>query len=139
MAENKSTKTKQKSLTASNEGGILAGLWDTIYKSTGAVNSVKYLTDEYTKRHYSNSLINNKPKTRARNTLLSNLNAPTMTWKVFMDLVFNFLNVRKITIVIKLTHNDMSETIHSTTRLNPTLKKKSDVVMSKKEKGAKDE
>lgn len=107
-----------------SEGGTLAGLWKNILKDNNMLNkdTVKYLSDRYVK---NTNILKSKVKNvnrKTRGSILNNITATDMTWKVFLDLVFNVLNVVKVTVSIKLTHANGDETVHSIT-INDTSKK----------------
>ena len=52
-------------------------------------------------------------KRKTKSTIISNVTATEMTFKTFIDLVFNFLKCKKLTISIKLTYQSGRESLHS--------------------------
>ena len=75
------------------------------------MNYVNILIDRYITRASANSV--SAAKRRTKNTLKTNLTSPEMTFKVFVDLIFFYLQARKMSITIKLTYANGDESVHS--------------------------
>lgn len=109
--------------TVSNtEGGTLARLWKNIIIENGLVPAIPTLVKNYTNRTIKMDVKNVKRKTKS--SLLNNINAPEMTWRVFLNLMFSFLHVRKIDITIKSTFSNGDERIQHLTINNSDTKNK---------------
>lgn len=98
-----------------SEGGSLARLWRSILRNNNMlnINTVEFLANRYVK---NTAIVKSEIKNISRKTrgsIINNITATDMTWKVFLDLLFNVLNVAKITITIKLTHANGSESLSS--------------------------
>ena len=92
-------------------GGILSILFRKIMSEGGFMNYVNILIDRYITRASANSV--SAAKRRTKNTLKTNLTSPEMTFKVFVDLIFFYLQARKMSITIKLTYANGDESVHS--------------------------
>jgi len=110
---------------ANSTGGVLSKLWRTILDDTDLHPAIGFLVKRYVDRTAAIDTKNTKRKTKA--TLLSNIGATEMTWKTFNKLIFEFLNVKKLDITIKLTHSNGQERLHSLTVIKEETKEKNDV------------
>jgi len=52
---------------------------------------------------------------KTKNSLIKNITAQEMTWRTFLDLIFNFLNAQKMDITIKLTMPNGDERMQTMT------------------------
>lgn len=114
-----SKKLSSDKITGNSEGAILATLWLKVLEETNLINAVEPLIDRYVNK--SNSMKSVKRKTKS--SLTKNIHSKDMTWKIFLDLMFNFINVKRIDFSIKITfanaetrvitlpvnHNDIEE------------------------------
>jgi len=104
--------------TTQTEGGLLAKLWRTILVGTNFIRTRDQLVNEYVRK---TDMLKGRVKQvsrKTKSTLTKNVNANEMTWKVFIDLLFNFITVKKIDISIKLTMSNGKETLHSLSIVN---------------------
>ena len=88
-------------VTNKNPGSLLARLFRDILKTTGLLNSVPVLIDKYEKN-------SDKDFSQIQASALSE----DMTWKNFVDLVLNLLEVKSFVIKIELTHKSGKVTEH---------------------------
>lgn len=107
---------------ANNEGGILSRLWRNVLLDNNLTSSIPFLITRYVSKTMKMDVKNAKRKTKS--SLLDNINAQEMTWKTFTNLIFNFINVRKMDITIKLTLSTGDETFHNVTINNTNNGKK---------------
>lgn len=95
------------------EGGVLAGLWRKIIKDIGYDRHLDYLVSRYVaKTDKMNGRVQNVRR-KTKSSLIKNITSSEMTFKTFLDLLFNYIGVKKIDISIKLTFNNGSESVHS--------------------------
>ena len=98
---------------ATKESGILAGLWRNILRDNNYIPALDYLVTKYVaKTDKMNGRVQNI-KRKTKSSIIKNITDSEMSIKTFIDLLFNFLNVKKIDISIKLTFPNGNETIHS--------------------------
>jgi len=88
-----------KKITGNNEGATLAKLWLKVLEESNLIHAVGPLIDRYVNK--SNSMKSVKRKTKS--SLIKNIHSKDMTWKIFLDLMFNFINVKKIDFSVKIT------------------------------------
>lgn len=107
---------------STNESGILTRLWRKIIKDNNLTSYLPMLVDQYVNEtHMLDDQDTNKakdPATKAlkrksKSTMINNITANEMTFKTFMDLVFNLLKVKRITLSVKITFNNGDENVHS--------------------------
>jgi hypothetical protein len=98
---------------SSKEGGVLSALWRAILKENNFIYAIDIMVNKYVRKTdiLEGRSVNVKRKTRS--SLINNIAAGEMTFKTFLDLLFNFLSVRKITITIMLTHANNDKSIHT--------------------------
>lgn len=95
-----------------NESGVLSAIWRNILKENNLIPALDLLVQRYVDRgNRAKELKDIKLKNKS--TLTANITAPEMTFKTFLDLLFNFLHVKKITFSVKLTFQNGSETVHT--------------------------
>lgn len=94
-----------------NESGVLAALWRNIIKANNLTHALDYLVLKYVSRSGTESGDNVRLKNKS--TLLSNITAPEMSIKVFFDLLFNYLCVKKVSFTVKLTFVNGDESVHT--------------------------
>lgn len=100
------------------EGGVLAGMWRKIVKDIGYDRHLDYLVSRYVaKSDKMNGRVQNVRR-KTKSSLIKNITSSEMTFKTFLDLLFNYIGVRKIDISIKLTFHNGNETIHSMAVVN---------------------
>jgi hypothetical protein len=95
------------------EGSVLATLWRNVLKETNMLPALDYFVDRYVNNTKGMESRVKAVKRKTKSTMMKNVTTNDMTWKTFLDLMFNFLKVKKITITIKLTHANGDDTIHS--------------------------
>lgn len=96
-----------------NESGVLAQLFRYIIIDNNFIPALDMLVKRYVE-DTTRKEVNLQPvKRKTKSTLLSNIGSEEMTFKTFLDLLFNFLRVRKVNISVKLTFYNGNETIHS--------------------------
>ena len=100
-------------IVSQKEGGVLAKLWKKIVKDDGHTNGIEYLTNKYLER--ANEIVNRvqNMKKKTKSSLVKYITADDMTWKTFLDLLFNLLRVVKVEIIVKITYADGSTTFHT--------------------------
>ena len=105
---------------SNKEGGILASIWRQIIKQLNLMPALDYLVARYISK--SKRLENKIPsmKRKTKSTLIKNITTTDMTWKVFLDLVFNLLEVKRIRLDITLTHANGEET-RTSVKINNTV------------------
>jgi len=99
-------------ITSGGEGAILGKLWRLIIKDLGFLDHLTFFVNRYVTKTGG---INNRVKNARRKTkssIITNITDEELTWKVFLDLLYNVLNVRKFTLSIKLEHANGKNTIH---------------------------
>ena len=98
---------------SNKDSGVLAKLWRKVILESRLENSLNFLADRYVKRSepMSSRVVNVKRRTKS--TVMKNITDSDMTIKTFLDLVFNLLGAKKLTISIKITYPNGTETIHS--------------------------
>ncbi len=108
MAEIKITQPISK-----KETGVLAGLWRNILRDNNYLPALDYLVNRYVARtdKMEGRVLNMKRKTKS--SIIKNITDPEMSFKTFIDLLFNFLSVKRIDISIKLTFPNGNETLHN--------------------------
>lgn len=114
MDDIKSMGGLNKAPISNNEGGVIVRLWRKILYETNLINNIHNLILVYQMKNNKNDQMKVR-KRKTKSSLIKNIWAPEMTWKTFIYLLENFLNVRKIDISIKLTHDNGEESIHSVT------------------------
>ena len=94
-----------------NESGVLAALWRNIIKTNNLTHALDYLVLKYVNRSGKESGDNIRLKNKS--TLLANITAPEMSIKVFFDLLFNYICVKKVSFTVKLTFVNGDESVHT--------------------------
>lgn len=109
-----------------NESGILARFWRKIVLENNYEPSLGLLVKRYidTNDFLAGRIENHRKKTKS--TIMSNICASGMTFKTFLDLVFNLLRAKKLDISIKLTTHSGRESIHSISITNDQIAKSLD-------------
>lgn len=93
------------------ESGVLAKLWGKILSETGMDNSLELLVNRYVNK--SNSIKVGKRKTKS--SLIKNITATGMSWKTFLDLLFDFIGVLKVDVSVKLYYRTGDTSVHTVT------------------------
>lgn len=100
-----------------NEAGVLTMLWRRILKDNRLTppSRLNPFIDRYleTNDPTEGRVANLKKKNKA--TIIKNITAPEMTFKTFLDLVFNFLGVVKIDLSIKIHFPNGDNSVHTVT------------------------
>lgn len=95
-----------------NESGVLSALWRNVLKENGFMPALDLLVQRYIDRG-NRAKENKNIKLKNKSTLINNITSSEMTFKTFLDLLFNFLCVKKISISIKLTYHNGNESVHT--------------------------
>lgn len=103
-----------------NESGVLAQLWRNILRENGYEKALDLLVQRYVDRANRAKEKDKNLKLKNKSTLTTNITAPEMTFKTFLDLLFNLLRVRTVTMTVKLTFHNGSERL-STIRIEPAV------------------
>lgn len=93
------TKLLSGKIMSRDVGSILSKLFRKIVQETGEINQAEALLDTY----LTNS-VDESGKKKDKSAAVTAIVSEQMSWKVFMDLITNYLKVKKITIVVKLDH-----------------------------------
>lgn len=96
-----------------NESGVLAYLWRKILLENNLMPSLGMLISRYIKEQDITAGRVSNLKKKNKTTLVNNIGAQEMTFKTFLDLIFNFLKVRRLDISIKLTYHNDKTSEHS--------------------------
>lgn len=122
MAVNKTNPTNKivlPPLISRTEGSILSKLWRNILVDTNMDNALDYLVTRYMSDHSNSTIKADKRKTKS--SIIKNITADDMTWKTFLDILFNFLRVRRIEFCVKLTRASGDISVHSVIVDNPNI------------------
>ena len=112
-----------------NESGVLTALWRNIILQNELLPAMDYLIQKYLN---SNKVVVDSIKRKTKSTLIANITSTGMTFKTFLDLIFNFLKAKNLTISVKLTFANGDETVH-TINVDPnTTEKTPDEIEEKK-------
>lgn len=95
-----------------NESGILTVLWRKILTENNLMPAIGMFINRYIKQYDSSLSKVSNVKKKNRSTLITNITAPEMSFKCFIDLVFNFLRARRLDISIKITHENGKTSTH---------------------------
>lgn len=109
---------------SNKDSGVLAKLWRKVVLESKLENSLNYLADRYVKRSEPMSSRVATVKRRTKSTVMKNITDSDMTIKTFLDLVFNLLGAKKLTISIKITYPNGTESVHSVPINNNELSEK---------------
>jgi len=102
-------KIKLEEITTFQEGTILTKLWRNILHDINYINNLEYLVNRYVNKTKSSVNMVNR---RTKSSLIKNITAKDMSWRTFIDLIFNVLDIKFMTISIKLDHADGTSTVH---------------------------
>lgn len=108
---------------SNNESGVLAKLWRKIITENNYLPALDLLVRRYMEENdiAAGRIKNVKRKTKT--TVVSNITATEMTFKTFLDLVFNLLKAKRLDISIKVTLHSGKESIHSISIQNVDISK----------------
>ena len=109
---------------SNKDSGVLAKLWRKVILESRLENSLNYLADRYVKRSEPMSSRVATVKRRTKSTVMKNITDGDMTIKTFLDLVFSLLGAKKLTISIKITYPNGTESVHSVPINNNELTEK---------------
>lgn len=96
-----------------NESGVLSALWRNIVLQLNILPAMDVLISRYCNSSSTNLGNEQSIKKKTKSTLVANITSTGMTFKTFLDLLFNFLRVKKINISVKLTYANGDESFHS--------------------------
>lgn len=126
---------------SNNEAGVLAALWRKVLNDLG-INHLARLSvfiDKYLQKTdpLNGEVANLRRKNKS--TVNKNIVATEMTFKTFMDLMLNLLNVVKIDISVKIYFPNGEHSVHtitvSNTKDKPEQTKEDSSVESKEDNG----
>lgn len=123
MAKSNSNNIELPNTLDNNEGGVLAMLWGKIIVNNHITGRLGFLLENYKNETTRLEQRSVSVKRKTVSSLTQNICAKSMTWSIFLDLLFNYLKVRKVSITIKLTWNDNSETFDTAEVINPLYSK----------------
>lgn len=121
---------------SSKEGGALTALWRAILKENNFIYAIDVMVNKYVRKTDMLQGRSIHVKRKTRSSLINNITAGEMTFKTFLDLLFNFLAVRKVTITIMLTHANNDESIHTIAINNNDYNLEEEVVNERKDKSS---
>ena len=98
---------------AGDEGGILAGLWMRIVEDLGIKPNIPSLINIHIDKMLREGKIKPSETAKIRSSLLKNTTKTSMSWKVFLELLFSVLNIKGLKINLILKHLDNRITAHS--------------------------
>ena len=109
----------EKPINNAKENAQLGKLWRRIIMDLNLRTRIRKMVNEYVRDSKNPNVnpINYKTKSSLENNILSD----EITWKTFMDLLFNFLKVRSCTVTITLEHRNGDESAHSIHVVNGEL------------------
>lgn len=105
------------------ESGVLAMIIRDIFVKNGFWEYFDVLVDRYVSE---NDVAAGRVKTikrKTKSTIQANITATEMTFKTFIDILFNFLKVRSMSISVKLTFNSGKESLHTVIVGNSDIEK----------------
>lgn len=114
------SKIKFNTPISQNESGVLAQIWRKILLENNYDKALDVLVQRYVDRADRAKEKDATLKMKNKSTLITNITAPEMTFKTFLDLLFNLLTVRSVTMTVKLTFHNGSERL-TTIRIEPTV------------------
>lgn len=88
------------------ENGILAKLFRKVIIETGLVFNIKSNVNTYILEN-----IKYKRDGKPRSSVLGLINSGSMTWKSFVFLIYEILKIKKMTITVKLQHDNKGDVI----------------------------
>lgn len=100
---------------ARTEAGVLASLWRDVLDKLNLIPALDILIKRYLNESEKKTQSIQSVKKKTKSTLVSNITASGMTFKTFLDLLFNFLRVKKVHFSIKLEYYSGDETVHTIT------------------------
>jgi len=107
------------------ENSVLAKLLHKMLIELNLIKSITYLVDRYVRINKYDKT--NVDRTITRSTMFNNITADEITWKTFIYILFNLLNIKELVLSIQITrkNNDSEEPV--TTMHYVTVTKKSPV------------
>lgn len=131
MAKNTgNNKVELPNILDKNEGGALAKLWAEIVNNNHLAGKMNILIDKYTAETEKMSLSSEPVKRKTKSSLINNIISKSLTWSVFLDLIFNFLKVKRVSLTIKLEWNNGDVTYDTIKVPNPNYVE--DIIEEKK-------
>ncbi len=121
---------------SSKEGGALAALWRAVLKENNFFYMIDLLVNRYVRKTDAMEGRSKVVKRKTRSSLITNITATEMTFKTFLDLLFNFLAVKKVTITIMLTHHNNDESVHTISINNNDYNLEEEVTVENKDKSS---
>ena len=95
------------------ENGLLAKLWGKVIRENSYQNRLIYLISRYARKADAMSDRVKVVRVKQKFTLTKNVFEKEMTFKTFMDLLFNFLEVVKVDVTISLKFADGTKSVHT--------------------------
>lgn len=93
---------------AANEGGILVHLLRSLITKKNYQGKLGYFIDRYGNKANKNT--SSYAKVKSKSTVINNLISPSITFKVFIDLLKNLFNVKNLTIIVEAEFPDGQKT-----------------------------
>lgn len=100
----------EQEITNMTENAILGRFFRRIIRELNYTNRLGYLVDRYFKRARLTNDLDQLKKTKS--SLRNNIVSDRMTWKVFLDLIFKLLWVKKCVIRMEITYQNDTTSIH---------------------------
>ena len=101
-------KKMQKSIPKT-EGGILVRLWRNILVESNMIHGINTMVTRYINAG-KNSIAAKNSKTKS--SIEKNISSDNMSWRIFVDLLFNVLKVKRMHITITLTFPNGTSTVN---------------------------
>ena len=95
-------KELDKPITSAKENALLGRLWRSTMKELKLTHKVLWLINKYIKNADRKNIKVLKKKTRS--SLMNAVISEELTWKAYVDLNYNLLNVKEMTITVSLKH-----------------------------------
>lgn len=90
------------------EGAALSKLWRIIVSDLNLGKRMEFLISNYI-QNSKNSAIKHKTKSSMR----KNITDDNITWKTFLDILFNVVDIEFMTVTVTLHHKGKSKSIHT--------------------------
>lgn len=104
------------------EGGALVKLWRDIIIKNKLGSSINVLINRYLNKDAINGTSGSNITKKTKSSITKDISADSMTFSVFLHLLFNLLNVKVVTVSIKIKFANNEESITSVEIPNPNRK-----------------
>lgn len=95
------------------EGGVLTKLWRSILRENNLLPKLDLLVSRYVRKTDQMSDRVQAVKRKHKFTLIKNITDDEITFKTFLDLLFNFLEVIQVDITISLKFANGEKSVHN--------------------------